>query len=178
MAELDDLSDARRTLIARLALGGATVLFVAAAALLLVNGPDQVVGRFDTTGQPTRYDDTVSFVLGLSATAAALVALFAGLPLLMRKSIAFVNIPRRELWDTPRRRPILARRVGADLMLIGAVTVLLLAAMLVLSGLGGLGVALPGWIFAVLIVGYLVATMLIILPMLTGRRYDPTLLPE
>jgi len=157
---------------------GSTAIFAAIAVLVVVSGPDQVVGRFDSAGQPTRFDDTITFVVGLSTTVAVLVALFATLPLLMRRSIAFVHIPRRELWDTPARRPILARRVAADLMLIGAATVLLLAAMLALSALGGLGVDLPGWGFAVLVVGYLLVTMLIILPMLTGRRYDPTLLPE
>lgn len=179
MAELDDSSDARRTLIGRLALATASALYAAIAVWVLVAGPDEVVAHFGGSGQPTRYDDTVAFVVMLSVTTAAMVALFAAIPMLLaRIPIAFVNIPRRELWDTPARRRVLARRVGADMMLVGAVTVLLMVAMLVLSTLGGLGVVLPGWVFWAMTGGYVVLTGFIVLPMLASKRYDPTLLPE
>lgn len=174
MAELDERSDARRTLMARLAMVAALALYATTAVWLLVAGPEDVVAHFAGDGRPTRTDSAESLVLTLSLTVAGLVAVFMAIPLLVRRGpMQFVNVPNRELWDTDELRPILARRLGADMMFMGAATVLLITGMLVVSAVAGLGAEIPGWVFLAMMGGFVLVTAAIIVPMFAGSRYVP-----
>ncbi|RZS55066.1 hypothetical protein EV141_2049 [Microcella putealis] len=177
MADVDERSDARRTLIARLALVTSVALFAALSVWLLIAGPPEVIGHFSANNGGPRYDPTAQFVAIMAGLVAFLVVLFASTGWLMRRvPIGLMNIPNRERWNTPARREILARRVGADMNLMGAASVLLIVAMMVLSALGGLGVTPPGWAFVVTMGVFLVVIAAIAFGML-GKRYDPSTLP-
>ena len=174
MPELDERSDARRTLIARLALVTSVALYAAVAVWVLVAGPDDVVAHFNGAGEATRTDTAESIVLVLSLTVAGITALFAVIPVLVRRApIQVVNVPNRELWDTDELRPILARRLGADMLLIGAASIALITGMLVMSAAAGLGAEVPGWAFPTMTGAFLVVTAAIIVPMFAGSRYTP-----
>lgn len=167
-------ADGRRTALSRLALLTALALYASIAITVVVAGPDEVVGHFGGGGRPTRLDPTGPFVLTMSLVVAALVSLFAATPALVRRiPIEFVNVPNREKWNTPELRDVLARRVGADMMFITAATVLLMAGMLVLSALGGLGEVPPGWVFPLSLAAYLALIGVSIVQMYRGGRYEP-----
>lgn len=170
----DDEKVARCLAATRLALISATLVYAAVAMTVVLAGPDVVVGHFGANGQPTRLDATGSFVLTLSLVVLGLLALFASLPALIRRiPIEFVNVPNRERWNTPSRRRLLARRLAADLNLIGAATVLLMTAALVLSALGGFDVDVPGWVFLLMIAAYVVCIGVLLVQMTVGTRYQP-----
>ena len=170
----DDEKDVRRLAASRLALITATAVYAAVAMTVLVAGPDVVVGHFGANGQPTRLDATGPFVLTLSLVVLGLLALFASLPALTRGiPIEFINVPNRERWNTPARRRVLARRIAADLNLIGAVTILLMTSALVLRALGGLDVDLPPWVFLVMLAAYLGCIGVLLVHMTVGTRYQP-----
>ncbi|MBX9472555.1 hypothetical protein [Microcella sp.] len=170
----DDEKDARRLAATRLALISATLVYAAVAMTVVFAGPDVVVGHFGASGQPTRRDATGPFVLSLSLVLLGLLALFVSMPTLIRRiPIEFVNVPNRERWNTPARRRVLARRLAADLNLIGVATVLLLTSALVLSALGGIDVDLPGWIFLLMLAAYLWCVGVLLVQMMVGKRYQP-----
>lgn len=177
MAELDERSDARRASFARLALAASVALFGALSVWLLIAGPPEVIGHFSANNGEPRFDPTPQFVAIMAVLVAFLVAMFASLGWLIRRApIGVINIPNREQWNTPARRAILARRMGADLTLMGAASVLLVVGMMVLSTLGGLGEEPPGWVSIVMTGVFLAVIAAITLGML-GKRYDPSTLP-
>lgn len=152
----------------------AIALYAGIAIWVLIAGPDEVVGHFGTDGESTRLDPTVGFVTGLTVTVAGLVGLFLALPALIKRlPIELINVPNRELWDTPELRALLARRMGADLDLIGALTVLLLTGMLVISTVAGFGIEIPGWVFPALTAAYLLVLVALLVSMFRGGRYVP-----
>ena len=178
MTELDDRSDARFASIARLAFWTTVALFAALAAWLLVAGPPEVIGHFGADNGSPRFDPTPVFVGYMTLIVAFLIGIFLSVPAFVRRiPIEFVNVPNRQLWDTPERRAVLARRIGADMYVLGAVSMLLMTGMAVLSTLGGLGVTTPGWVFAVGTVGYVIVVMAFVLTRFRGNRYDPQALP-
>lgn len=171
----ESASDSRRILCARLALLAALSLYASVAIVVVVAGPEEVVGHFGGGGQPTRMDPTGQFVLTMSLVVAGVVALFSATPALMRRiPIELVNVPNRDQWNTPERRVVLARRIGADMRLLSAATVLLLTATLVLSTVGGLGLALPGWVFPLLLGSFLAVIGVIVVRMYRRGRFPPT----
>ncbi len=159
---------------AGLVLAGATLVFGIVWFTILVAGPDTVPGHFAADGTPTRWDSTPVFLGMMAALAGGLTLLFVAMPRLMaRVPIEHVNLPNREQWNTPARRAHLALLMTEDLRLIGAVTMLLLAAMLVISALAGLGAEIAGWVFLATAAAYLVMIGIIVGRMLTGSRYTP-----
>ena len=125
----------------------ATLVFGIVWASILIAGPDTVPGHFGADGTPTRWDATPVFLGVMAALAGGLALLFAVLPpLMVRVPIEHVNLPNRDEWNTPDRRAYLALLTTEDLRLIGAATMLLLAAMLVISAVAGFGAEIPGWV--------------------------------
>lgn len=178
MTELDDRSDARFASIARLTFWTTVALFAALAAWLLVAGPPEVIGHFGADNGSPRFDPTPVFVGYMTLIVAFLIGIFVSVPAFVRRiPIEFVNVPNRQLWDTPERRAILARRMGADMYLMGAVTMLVLVATVVLSTLGGLGLTAPDWVFLVMMTVYMVTLGVLVLAMFRGDRYNPRALP-
>lgn len=168
----DERSDARRRLIANAAFGGSIALYVALAVWLLIAGPPEVIGHFGANNGNPRFDPTGEFVAIMTVMVGGMVALFLAVPTLMRRiPIEFVNVPNRERWDTPERRAILARRTGADMNLMGAATVLMFVAMMVLSTLGGLGETIPDGVFVALLTVYVAFIAALCVTMLRGSRY-------
>lgn len=149
-------------------------LYGAAAVVVLVLGPDEVAGHLGVNGSVNRRDPTALFVLGLSITLAGVVALFVAIPTIVRRApIRFINVPHRDQWDTPKNRAVLAVRLGGDMLVIAAATVLLFIGVLVVSTLGGLGVDLNGGETLLLIAGYLVTIAFVVIPGVAGARYTP-----
>lgn len=178
MADIDDRSDARRTLIARLALATSLALFAALSTWLLIAGPPEVIGHFGANNGEPRFDPTPQFVVSMTVLVLVIVVVFATIPGMMRRiPIEFINMPNREQWNTPARREVLARRTGADMTLLGAATVFLFVVTMVLSTLGGLGETIPGWVFVVMTGAYLLLVALIMFGMMRSKRYDPSTLP-
>ena len=141
---------------------------------MLVAGPEFVAGQIGPDGRPRRLDPTGPFVLVVTLTVIAFVALFAATPrLVLRMPLADLNVPRRMEWDSPAGRRMLARLVASDLLFIAAATVLLFAAMLVISALGGFGVVLPGWVMALVLGPYFVFVLGCAIAAYRGTRYVP-----
>lgn len=169
-----DQRDARLLTLARAALFSALALYAGTAIWVLAAGPDRVVARFAADGTPVRFDTAESLVIALSLTVVLLSALFLLVPTVVRRAPAAVlNVPRQALWESSELRPVLARRVGADLALIGALTVLLLTGMLVLSAAAGAGFVVPTWLLPAMTGGFLVAIAIIVVAMYRGSRYLP-----
>ena len=163
----------------RAALIIAVLVYAATAVVVLLVGPDSVVGHFGADGQPNRYDPTGPYILALTLVVAALVGLFVSIPaLLLRIPIHFVNVPQREKWNTPERRRVLARRFATDLNLLAALTVLLITLLLIASAVAGAGQPVPSWVFVTTTVVYLMAVLGLTVSMLTSGRYDPDRLPD
>ncbi|MGY6498554.1 MAG: hypothetical protein ACXIUP_10045 [Microcella sp.] len=179
MTVIDERSDARFASLARLAFWTTVALYAALAVWLLVAGPPEVVGHFGANDGGPRFDPTPVFVGYMTLIVAVLVGIFVSVaPFARRIPIEFVNVPNRELWETPERRIILARRISADMYLMGAVTMLLMIAMVLASTLGGLGTTVPETFFVVMTTAYMVILGVIVLTMFRGDRYNPRALDD
>jgi len=155
-------------------LAGATLVFGIVWVSILIAGPETVPGHFGADGTPTRWDPTIEFLGIMALVAGGMAVLFTALPVIMaRVPIEHVNVPNREQWNTPARRAHLDALVTEDLRLIGTGTMLLLAAVLVVSGYVGLGGQAPGWLFIVMMGTYLGALALVLGRMVLGTRYTP-----
>jgi uncharacterized BrkB/YihY/UPF0761 family membrane protein len=146
----------------------AVVLLVLAAVL-----PDRVPLHFGPSLEPDAVGDRGTF-LALAAGAGALVAgLLGGLAASMsRVPLGAVNVPHAAYWKTPEREPVLRRRLRDDLLVIGSLTLLLLAVVFALTGEAAVDDSrLSPWAYAVLAV-YVVAVLGYCVHLFT-RRYRP-----
>lgn len=152
--------------------GRATLVLVAAvsaARLLALRAelPDRVATHFDGAGRPNGWMTAQGFVLFQLGLLALLVAVFAGMPVLLRRLPArLVNLPNRDYWLAPERRAASIERMGERLAWMGLATVLFfvwveelvlhanlagggrLAAASFAVGLGGYVVVTAGWLIA------------------------------
>lgn len=167
-------AEERRIRLARAALVGALAVYGVVAVTVLIAGPEVIAGQIGIDGRPRRLDPTGPFVLILTVSVIAFVALFVAMPRIVLKApLSILNVPRRMEWDSPAGRRMLARLVASDMLFIAAATVLLMAAMLVISALGGFGVVLPGWVIALVMVPYFVYVIGFAIAAYRGTRYVP-----
>jgi hypothetical protein len=146
----------------------AVVLLVLAAVL-----PERVPLHFGPSLEPDAVGDRGTF-LALAAGAGALVGgLLGGLAHWMdRVPLRAVNVPHAAYWKTPEREPELRRRLRVDLLVIGTLTLLLLAVVYGLTGEAAVSDSrLSPWAYVVLAV-YL-AAVLGFCAWLGTRRYRP-----
>jgi hypothetical protein len=146
----------------------AVVLLVLAAVL-----PDRVPLHFGPSLEPDAVGDRGTF-LALAAGAGALVGgLLGGLAAWMsRVPLGTVDVPHAAYWKTPEREPELRRRLRSDLLVIGTLTLLLLAVVFGLTGEAAVDDShLSPWAYVVL-GGYL-AAVLGYCAWLATRRYRP-----
>ena len=167
MRKFDQWPSARAAL---LLFVGAGVVFVVLRVSILIAGPETVPGHFSFDGTVTRFDPTLGFLvfIGLFAVGLAGLCLAAA-----RLPVECINLPRREEWNTPERRARLRALLTAGLRVMGAATLLLLAAMLAISRYVGLGGQIDSWILAVAAGGCVVAIAIVAGRMLAGGRYTP-----
>jgi hypothetical protein len=155
-------------------LAATTLLFGIVWVAVLLAGPDTVPGHFGADGTPTRWDPTVEFLGTMALVAGGMGLLFAVLPVLVaRTPSSRLNVPSREQWNTPSRRAHLDALITEDLRLIGAATMLLLAAALATSGYIGLGGELPSWAPLVAFGVFVVLVAVVMGRMVASRRYRP-----
>jgi uncharacterized BrkB/YihY/UPF0761 family membrane protein len=92
--------------------------------------------------------------------------------LVSRVSAEHINVPNRDYWTAPERLPRLRRRLSTDLLVIGALTFLLLAAAFALTGRAAVEDApLSPWAYVV-VGAYLVAVGGYCVH-IVRRRYQP-----
>jgi len=149
---------------------GAGVVFAAVWVSILIAGPETVPGHFSFDGTVTRSDPTLEFLGSMALVGVGMAALFWGLA---RVPLDYLNIPNREQWNTPERLAHLKILVTADLWLLGAVTLMLLAAALAISGFVGLGGEIGAWTLPVLVGPFLIVMAIVTGRMVFGGRYTP-----
>jgi serine/threonine-protein kinase len=88
--------------------------------------PETVASHFDISGEPNGWTSKGAF-LGLSVGIALLLAgCFGLLPMILRKlPAAFINVPNRNYWLAPERRPETVERLRAEMLWLGVVAQLL-----------------------------------------------------
>jgi len=155
---------------ALLLFAGAGVVFVVLWVSILIAGPETVPGHFSFDGTVTRSDPTLEFLGFMALVGVGMAALFVGVA---RVPIEYLNIPKREQWNTPELRGHLKTLVTADLWLLGAATLMLLATALAISGLIGLGVEIGAWTLPVVVGPFLIVNAIVAGRMMFGSRYTP-----
>jgi uncharacterized membrane protein len=146
--------------------------FAAAWGWSLARLPDRVPVHFGGGGEPDRWAGRAEALWTFGLLSLAMALLFAGLVALIARAPAeLVNVPNPGYWKRTEHLPQLRRLVADDLWLIGAWTLLLLAAVqvLVVRAARLPDPRLDGWAVAVLGL-YLLAVLGRVGWMLT-RRY-------
>jgi uncharacterized membrane protein len=99
---------------------------VTVAALVL---PDRVPLHFGADLTADRTGSRAELVLGQAVLGVIVVAVFAGGAALARRaSLEWVNVPHPEYWKSAENEPELRRRMRADLLHLGTVSMLVFAA--------------------------------------------------
>ncbi|AKT52815.1 hypothetical protein ADJ73_11980 [Arsenicicoccus sp. oral taxon 190] len=160
----------------RLALGLATVAWLATLVWLVATLPERVPTHWGTGPAPDGWSSRAS-ALAMSALLPPAVAY----PMIWLSRLALVwpdgiNVPHKEWWlERPRRLVRFERLVREDMMLVSAATVGLLAAADVQIGVAAHrpGGEVPEWTFPVTLVGFLAVIGVVVARMGLGRRYRP-----
>lgn len=144
---------------------GWTVAFVAGAALyggvLAVAAavlPARVPLHYGITGEADRWGSRTELVAGLVGVGVVLLLVFAGGAALTRRaSLVWVNVPNPGFWKSPEHEAELRGRMVVDLLHVGTVTLVWLAAevAVAVAAVEAGRDDLPGW-SAVLLGAYLV----------------------
>lgn len=164
------------------AMGTARGWFAAAAAAFaatwlwsLTRLPERVPLHFGGGGDPDRWGTRAEALWTTGLVGLGTAALFAGLVALVRRVPAHaINVPHPEHWKRPEHLPRLRELMADDMRLLGAWTLLLVAAVqvLVVRAAGLPEPRLDGWSWAVLGL-YLAAVLGRVGWMLTGRYAVP-----
>lgn len=155
----------------------AAVVFAAVWVAVAVAGPTEIAGHIDASGEVTRWDSKWVVLGGLGVVGVAFAVLFGSSGwLLARLPAGAINLPgrrRKEYWMRPANRDEFNRRMSADLQVLGAATMVLLAWLLaattVFSASGETSAG--GWSFVVPVVLYLVALLGYTAYVAVGGRY-------
>jgi len=167
MRKFDHWPSARAAL---LLFAGAGVVFVVLWVSILIAGPETVPGHFSFDGTVTRSDPTLEFLGYMALVGVGTAALVVGVA---RIPIEYLNIPKRDKWNTPELLGQLKTLVTADIWLLGAATLMLLVTALATSGFGGLGGEIGAWTLPVVVGPYLIVNVIVVGRMLFGSRYTP-----
>lgn len=90
--------------------------------------PDRVPVHFGLTGEADRFTSRPRALAELGLVVALLAAAFAGSAALARRGpLALVNVPHKDYWTRPEHEAELRRRLGTDVWVLGALTMLLVA---------------------------------------------------
>ncbi|MBK7721346.1 MAG: DUF1648 domain-containing protein [Austwickia sp.] len=114
---------------------GRLLLGVVVAAMIVVliwqwvTLPDRVPGQMGFGGAVTRWGTKTEYLAVMAGGTAVVAGIFGASGALLRRSPAgLLNVPHPEYWLRPQQRAELARRLGEDMAVLGAATVLLLLA--------------------------------------------------
>jgi hypothetical protein len=115
----------------------AGLLYTAAVVWAAANLPDAGVPlHFGADGRADRFGSRAQALWAFGLLGAGLLALFAVMVLVARRvSPAVLNVPHKAYWIAPERQPRLRRMLAADAAGLGSATILLLAALVVLTTL-------------------------------------------
>lgn len=134
--------------------------------------PERVPVHFDGGGSPDAWSSRAGALWTAALLGLGTALVFAGTVWLTRRiSVGLINTPHPRYWKRPENVPRLRELMVEDLWLIGAWTMLLLAAvqLLIVREAGQAEPRLDGWAVAV-VVGYVVVVLGQIVWMYT-RRY-------
>lgn len=160
----------------RAIVGGAVAVWLVTVLVVYSTLPERVPTHWDGSEPDdwsSRAGALVAFVVGPIAIGAVL-RLVTSLVLRWPQGI---NAPNKEYWlQTPQRLRHFERLVREDLMLIGALTTLLFAAISVMTGVAAHreGGELPGVFFSVIMIAFMAGILGLVVRMLLGRRYQPS----
>lgn len=139
--------------------------------------PDVVPGHFDAAGQVDRWDSKGALLAILGVLGAAMAILFGTTRRWIgRIPSSAVNLPSRRAhayWTAPVRRGELDDVMSTTLELIGAGCLLLLTAVLVVSGRVAAGGVIPAAAFPALLAAFLAATIGAVVYLLRRLRVPP-----
>ncbi|MCV2489616.1 DUF1648 domain-containing protein [Geodermatophilus sp. YIM 151500] len=155
------------------AFGGAAVVLLVVLVVLGTVLPERVPMHFGASREADEFGDRATFLALAAGAGALLAALFGGAAALVeRVPLTVVTVPHPDYWKAPERAPELRRRLRTDLLVIGALTLLLLAVVFAFSGEAAVrGGPLSAWVPVVL--GGYVAVVLAYCVHLATRRYRP-----
>ncbi len=157
----------------RLLLLGVIALMGVVLVWQWVSLPERVPVKMGFGGVVERWGSKTEHLLTMTGATVLIGALFLLMtPLLLKLPAAMVNIPHREYWLVPQRRPELARRIGDEMNVIGAATLLLVLAAGLQTGYAatrGHGFAYDWVVLAV----YLAFTIGWAIRLATSSRYRP-----
>ena len=159
-----------------LALILSTVLWLATLVALAITLPDRVPTHWSGGSGP---DEWMS--RGGSLLVSVALPVLTAYPLIWLSRLAIVwpdgiNVPNKQWWlQTPQRLVRFERLLREDLMLVAALMILLYVGIDLAIGYAAHqpGGRMPGWVFPVVLVAFLVLLALILAPMIVGRRYRP-----
>lgn len=160
----------------RAIVGGAVAVWLVTVLVVYSTLPERAPTHWDGSEPDdwsSRAGALVAFVVGPIAIGAVL-RLVTTLVLRWPQGI---NAPNKEYWlQTTQRLRHFERLVREDLMLIGALTTLLFAAISVMTGVAAHreGGELPGVFFAVIMIAFIAGILGLVVRMLLGRRYQPS----
>lgn len=152
-----------RSVIPRTVLGAAVLAFGGSVVWLLLLGLDRVPGQFDAAGDVHRWDSTASFLGGLCGVTAMLLSVFGGarwyIPRIPASAINMPSPSAHAYWTSSERRGEFDDIVASAMELVGAAATLMMAAIVIVSGLTATGTTVPVWVFVALTVACLVAVL-------------------
>ncbi len=109
----------------RLLLWGAALAMVVQSAYYSRRLPDRVASHFGADGAVDGWSSRHELVGIMLSVTALMLLLFEGLAWLVpRLPAEWINLPNREYWLAPGRRDATLARIRADLLEIGALTLL------------------------------------------------------
>lgn len=157
--------------LAPIALHLSFVALLGTAVVIVVAGPEQVAAHTGAGGEVTRWQGRISFAITMAAIGTGLWALFAFSPRWIARAPRWaLNVPHPEYWAR-EGRPRLAPLMRADMAWFGALTLMLLAPLMLYLAFGEGDV--PMWPVAVGVGLYLVALGGHLAWMIMSKRYHP-----
>lgn len=136
---------------------------VAWSALTL---PERVPMHWSGTAGPDEWGSRTAAVIMLTVLGLVIVAIFGTMLVALprTRSLTWVNVPNKVYWQRPENLPRAMHRVGADLAVIGVLTMAMICAVpvAIVGATRRSDASLPGWAVPVivawlaLLTGYLV----------------------
>lgn len=143
-----------RSVIPRIVLGAAVLAFSGSVVWLLLLGLDRVPGQFSAAGDVHRWDSTASFLGALCGVTAMLLSVFGGarwyIPRIPASAINMPSPSAHAYWTSSERRDEFNNIVASAMESIGAAATLMMAAIVIVSGLTATGTTVPVWAFVAL----------------------------
>lgn len=155
----------------------ALVAFLAAWVWFGLSAPAAVPAHFNSAGQVDRWDSKFAFLAVIGVLAAVLALLFGTMRHWLGKMPAgLINLPSRRAhayWTAEERRAELDDAVADCMECVGAACLLLMTAILGISGWVAAGHAVGVGVFVALLIGFLAVTAGAIAYLLRRLRVPP-----